>query len=486
MLSRKFAKRSSPLRWAFSLVGLASLATALSLSLLLGGCATSGHVQREYEDGIAEVNGGQPGERTVVLFLIDGLSMPALRAALARGDLPNLKRHFLSERGSRIHPSKTVFSSSTYPGISSILTTSPVSQHGIIGNRFRYKGEEVTLENIFAQEPLRELMYPGSVFRRLGEKGLAAVSLSGPFRDEALVSYPRRILDGIYYANHTYSAIDDQILESFEKLLDRTEPQRWPALIFVHLIGIDSLSHEFGPDSKLARAYFRRLDGRLAKALARLRSSERGGRKVISLLTADHGFMQRSRELDIEKIVARVDSEVSVIAEPRAAHLYFPARWEEGRRLAFLRALARQGGVAATAGRLGDSVYIAQGRELRRIDYGIGACPIYPYRMRVREMPSERALYSGDYECPDYFDRLEWVEKGAFTYPAIADFFQAPTRPDAVVTAAGGTSFGGSGRGQHGGLTRDEMIVPLLERNANVNDGGKLLASPALLNFLFE
>lgn len=490
MRSRDPLRKPGPLSRALFFSTWLVIAALVTLATVLGGCASSGRVHSEYRKEILESDWARPADRTVVLFLIDGMSEAALQAALARGDLPNLERHFFTGPRGASYRAKTVFSSSTYPGIVSLLTTSPVSRHGVISNRLLSRGEELNFENVLSsRNPLHKFMGPSSVFARLAAQGYGSVNLSEPFRAGALVSYPRRIDDGLYYLNQNYSGIDFQVIESLEKLLDRTPKSDWPAFVFVHLIGLDALSHKYGLHSRLAGEYFRKLDHRLGPALARLRRAEAEGRNVVSFLTADHGFVDRTRVVRVSRALKRLAPDSRRIIEARTVQIHLPVATTSRQRATLLRGLARLDGTAVAAMRDGDAIYVATagGRQIQRIDYAGGDCGPFPYQIRVGDvLQNNLPLFTGGFACPQEYDSFATLSAGAFAFASLADYFQAPTSPDVVVTAAANVAFNDDGPGNHGALTQAEMIVPLLTRNARIQRQGGLVANPQLLEFLFR
>src|SRR5438046_98240 len=90
--------------------------------IFLSACATRDHVAEEYV-GILKKNEFKQSNRTVVFFLIDGLSLQVLRPEMAK--LRGLNQYF-----GDIHTARTVFPSLTFPAISSLLTQSTVDKNG--------------------------------------------------------------------------------------------------------------------------------------------------------------------------------------------------------------------------------------------------------------------------------------------------------------------------------------------------------------------
>ena len=99
----------------------------------------------------------------VVFILVDGLAVETLERSLAGGKVPALKEFFLG-KGGRVHAGRAIFPSTTYPNISSILTSRPVDGHPIIGNQMRLRGEMVNFERPSFRKELNEEIEPKTIF----------------------------------------------------------------------------------------------------------------------------------------------------------------------------------------------------------------------------------------------------------------------------------------------------------------------------------
>jgi predicted AlkP superfamily phosphohydrolase/phosphomutase len=72
-------------------------------------------------------------ERSVVVFLADGLDRGTLRTLLAEGRLPNIRKHFV-EGGVGVENAVASMPAVTYPNCSSLITGRFPGHHGILGN----------------------------------------------------------------------------------------------------------------------------------------------------------------------------------------------------------------------------------------------------------------------------------------------------------------------------------------------------------------
>lgn len=437
---------------------------SLALALAVSGCATRHSLFSDYYSATRETpRSAQAGRETRVLFLIDGLAYNVLARELRQRKLPSIQRHFF-ENGSRLGSGRAVFPSLTYPNLASILTSSPVHEHPVIGNRARLQGETVNFEKPWSARLLNEALYDRIVFQRLGRENRKSVSLSQYLSAGATTHIPTDLRTGAAYLHHDYEAIDRRTLQALENLISRTEPRDWPEFLFVHLIGFDGLAHDHGPDSARAQAYLRKLDEMLAPVLSLLRSAE-SGRKIVSILTADHGFVPVRGYLDLEAEVSRLLPEAELLNQSRIASLHFPKGGTEKRaREAALLGLARTRGIELVADREGNRIRVRTGRSAFTLELVAGSCRAAPFRVRL----------GTETLCPEEWDRRD--ESGSwllhpYLISGIASYFYSPHRPDALVTAAEGVSFTRGSPGQHGGFTLRERQVPVLARNAAYASG---------------
>lgn len=143
----------------------------LITSILLSACATRNHVANNYAEVLDETP--KLSSRTVIVFLIDGLSEQTLQASLV--GMPNFRTYFNTDK--TIYRAHTPFPSLTFPGVSSLLKGKPLSQTGFIGNSFYLGDEIVNFEKPFRRGTFGELMETDSIFSRLKSRGERSISL---------------------------------------------------------------------------------------------------------------------------------------------------------------------------------------------------------------------------------------------------------------------------------------------------------------------
>jgi hypothetical protein len=448
-------------------------------------CATRDSVFSDYYATLREVPQAKGDRRTVVLFLVDGLGSDVFRSE--QGNLPGIRGHFESREGGRAYLGRASFPTLTYPNISSILTASPVGAHPVTGNLVRNGREVVSYEKPWNAGKLNDALRGQTVFTSVGRHGGNSVSLSYYFRDGATARFGDDIKTGVAYLGENYRYIDRKTLGALDGLLDRTAPSKWPEFVFVHLIGYDSLAHEYGPGSSQAREYLRELDAGMKRVLDRLAAAEKAGKEVVTFLTADHGFIPVKRFSDVESFVRKADPEIQVLNQARLASLYFPESWTRKGQAVLLASVRRSAGVELTVQKLEPgTLYLQTAADSAWIRLRPGFCVDAPFEMSVevdRRRGHAVVPITSPYECPS---RLEAAYRGLRPdlFAAIGRYFLAKGSPDALLLAANETSFLRGSLGTHGGASERESDVPVLVRNARFESPREAIPTYALLAFL--
>jgi hypothetical protein len=466
-----------------------------ALLALLAGCATRNNIYSDYHAATREAPPARASKRTTVFFLVDGMSVPALQRVMSQGRVPSIRKFFLPGRDS-FQVGRAVFPTLTYPNISSILTTRPIDEQPVIGNQALLDGRVVNFESPLSNGFLNQTLKPLSVFERLTERNATSISLAHSFGGGATVQYSRDFEAGVAYLTGNYAYIDDKLLDSANRLLSKMDAAAWPELIFIHLVGVDAEAHAHGPLSKQALDYLERLDGRLAKTLDILREAQASGKDVVTLMTADHGFTATPRFADVagalRRNLSRDTREVITLNQHRLISLHFPVAWSDERRARYLDAARALPGVELTMLRSRNEVLVqsATGHNPdARIRYERANCQRTPYALAFDRLPQgsgrrvELASFSG-YQCPEVLERGQGSEYDPYFASNVAAYFHSPYHPDAVITARPGVSFTNEALGQHGGLTAEEVIVPVLMRGAELRSAGQVVPTYELLKFV--
>jgi len=445
----------------------------VAFTFFLSACVSTFTVSDNYE---AKMGHTTPAKRTVILFLIDGLAPEILSNQLEQNKLPELQKFFALEQN-KFATARTVFPSLTYPSITSVLTAMPVFAHGLTGNKMRVGNDNdpdvVDFASPLSITKVNDLIKGKTLFARLTAQRRQSVSLAHYFYAGATSSIPLDLDSGIAYLDSNYTYVDTKILNFFEALLTENTPEQWPEFIFVHLTGVDFLAHELGPMASVTLDYMHILDNKLKAVFAHIRKAEMNGKRVVTLLTADHGFMTVKQQFDFTNYLNNTAPTVKTVVDTRFAELYFPKNWSGFERQTFLERLLKESPVDMSVQRLDNDLWLNGPSVQTKISYVGTRCPGTPYAVN----------FNGNVTCPEDCPSHPEIY-GPFFVPNIASFFFADKHPDAVVIAKPGTILNTQNKGEHGGATAQEVFVPLLMRNATLSHPERTLPSYEILRFV--
>ncbi len=454
--------------------------------LFLTSCASTDHVSRSYSEFL-EDHDHRTSKRTVVFFLIDGFSLRLATRELNNGRLPQIKKYFVNgKKGFNV--ARTTFPSLTYPAITSLLTRSPIDQNEIFGNIILSDNKIYNFESPTNYSQLNKIIQGKNIFSYLQAQGLKAVSLDFAFHSDASAHMQKKDADAaLAILGKDYSYLDTKLIRSLEILLSDTAYSQWPDFIFIHLVGLDFISHESGPDSLNAAKYLRHLDAELESVFTILNQAEKSKKRdVIAMMSSDHGFDQKvSRNVNISKAFEHIAPDVEVINEGRFAGLYFPSYWDPERRSSFLQSLVANQNIDIVAEKINNSISIKSHQLETQILYGSGTCHDSAYTIAIVPGPKQiLRAQSPIWMCPDQLE----PQLNNLYYPYflshLSHYFQSPGHPDAVVISKSGVAFESVGAGQHGGPTTQEVFVPLFLHNLTLAPSAPTPALWQLLNFL--
>ena len=447
--------------------------------IFLTGCATRHEVVSDYQEAVRRAPiVGSKSKPTVVLFLIDGFSVPVVKQLLSENQLPEIQSFFLKDQ-TTFRVGRAQFPTLTYVNISSILTSRPVDQQPVVGNQVLMNDKSYNFESAFHTGDLSNFIRPYSIFQDLRAQGRTSLSLAHYFGDGATARVPLDIEAGVAYQRQDFSYIDDKLIDSMKSLLSKTSPDHWPEFIFIHLVGVDSLSHTYGPYSREALDYAARMDHKLKALFKILREGEADGKKVISMMTADHGFEAINKYVNVAKLIQHKDQRITLFNQHRLITVYYPKKnalqWSEESQAAFSAELSTQPGVSIAVRRSGNLVRVDQPGKPLLIEYVPAQCADSTYALRV---DGAVAL------CPEMIDQASNQPIYPYLVTALARYFHSPYHADLVVLAKEHYSFTSRDPGQHGGLTPEETMVPVLLRNVSIRDPNVATPTYKLLSAL--
>ncbi len=467
--------------------------------------------------------------RRVIQLIIDGMHPRVLRRELAAGRLP----HFglLADAGRTQWDAVSVFPTSTPTAVSSILTGVGPDRHHIPGMYWWdrrsagpvYYGERIGIirqhfdrffENIVDGLNGRHLNTAvRTVFEHLHHHGLDSASINnlcfrGPHAAPTTLPYFLRAIPGVRFAvaqvhgpRHLrfgdfarsgsggasifgeegpfrqFGISDSCTLAAFLDLAGRGE---LPPYLSLYFPDNDVWSHEHGPES--TGVILRRLDGQLGCILDALGGRERALENNTFVVVADHAQMpvgtRESCAIDLDLLLHDLhrlplgqpwrDEDAFICPNCRFAQIYLhPGRRRLRERVIDrLRADAR---IDHLLWREGAEFHVLRVAGQRRLRFRIGG----PLRDR----------FGNAWSCAGDLSALELETDGAeltsYAYPdallRIAEALQNPSAGDILLTATPEHEFAGNGEeiylggGSHGGLHREESLVPLLVAGASAD-----------------
>ncbi|BAU47637.1 phosphodiesterase [Sulfurifustis variabilis] len=338
--------------------------------------------------------------RTVVLLVVDGM-----------GDEFLLRTHAPALAGRRRGRLTSVFPSTTATAITTFLTGEAPQQHGLTGWHTYLKelGSIVTVLPFVARHGGESLSRAGIQAGPL----LGHTPVFDRLRARSVVVAPERIIHSDFNVAHSGRAE----LRGFATLAQlfgtvaavaRSATER--TYVYAYWSELDHLAHEQGIGSRAVRAHLAELDGAFGRFLAHLRGTD-----TTVIVTADHGFIDVPPEHNIELDAHPGLAETLVLplcGERRAPYCYVhPQRRDDFER--YVRE------------RLGHACELHESSAL--IDEGwFGLGPPHP---RLHERVGHYTLV-----MKENWTLKDWL-------PGERRFVQA---------------------GVHGGLTADEMYVPLI------------------------
>ncbi len=426
----------------------------LVVCFLLSSCATRTHLSDQYIERVDPLIKMKQSESTNLLILVDGLSVRLLQSALTRSQLPSSKDFFLKQ-GQGVQRAHSVFPTLTFTNIAGILKEKPVHLSGALGNKLFIKNRLVDFENLADRHFFTEFMRNDNVFTRLKEKN--TVSLDYGLASDATTS-TEFDLKSAYAASQTdYAYLDQKKIDGLKILLEKVSPKYWPHFIFIHLVGVDFISHRFGAGSREAYDYLLDLDRQLRPLLQLLKENEKF-REIKTILTADHGFsFHKNIYVPIESVVGHVSKEIKLVNEGRHAALYYATRPHSTQVAADAKKILSHKGIEIVAYKTNEGFrFESKSLKLTVTQEPNGNCSPNFFFVSIGGSQPECTN-----QLPTNLNQLFYPY---FIQNAVS-YLQAEKAPDILVVPEKNVAFLPQKGGMHGGPTLDETLVPLLLRN---------------------
>jgi hypothetical protein len=271
----------------------------------------------------------------VVLVVADGLGLGQLQALCASGETPflaSLVDRARADDHAQLIAGRTVFPSTTAAAITTLHTARTPQEHGNIAyfvwleefsqvTQMLRWGPATSRRGSYFDDPRLEpgdYVRTGSIYPRLRDRGCVSYIVQPePFRTEAMDRMHAR---DVVYAGYVLPSTMSVRLRG---LLDSRPWGSQQAYIYAYWAGIDTAGHLYGPRSPEHGTEAALFDATLRRAFA-----ERPPADTLVILTADHGhaYTDPNKLIDLEG-----DEELRgmlrnpIAGEPRCAFLHTDA-----------------------------------------------------------------------------------------------------------------------------------------------------------------
>jgi len=238
----------------------------------------------------------------VVFFLLDGCRPDKLKEA----NTPNIDE--LKENGTVVLRCRTVYPSLTAVGHMSILTGCYPEKTGII-THFYWNWNERKFHEIFSDEYCQAK----TIFEILSDAGLSGGVYGAYFRRGAKDSLKKRMLKKAagfvsehmnfimnYLVRHPslYKKLRTRVVGAFDEFI-RDYKDKKHSFYYMMFNDTDKAGHKYGSDSKEYLETIERLDERIGEFLT---LAKKLGRKTVVVVSADHGHIPLRSKISIEKL----------------------------------------------------------------------------------------------------------------------------------------------------------------------------------------
>jgi hypothetical protein len=503
--------------------------------LVLAGCGMgSGRVRSSDYPFDFKVNCLVDG-RHVILLLVDGCRPDLFDEMVQAGELPAIKRYFV-DCGSSAKCALSTVPSITTAAVAAIVCGAYPGHIDVIGNRWfdrvrLRRSDDLSANGFYAPN---EYIRRKTLFEILGDEMTVNVCNRSSKGSTYNISIYYNLIGMRNFLLDNWAKVDEIFIEEFGDVVECANREGvFPRLTFIHLPGLDQVSHHRGAFSIEAREHLKKIDrsiGELMEALARNGILD----GVCRIVVADHGHTPLKEEnyllleeylseeigLPVLERESRVDRYRSMKARERYyrkfsiivanngrnASLYVrhnplgrwvpperagswaqPPPWEELRRyqtptgaVDLVEGLRQTRGIGFVIGRPKEdeiAIFTAAG-ESRIRRKGVGHKALFAYEalegedpLGYRETPGALALMDGGFHSS-----RDWL--GATCSASLPDIaaqlpslFDSLYAGDLFIVAADGWDFEKVNVSGHGGFLKDEMLVPLVIAGPRIRKG---------------
>ena len=252
-----------------------------------------------------------PGERHVLLLMLDGLPAVPFEEALAAHELPNLERLFASRPTLRTRALST-FPSSTAPSVPDLLSGRWVEEDEFPAPNaiYAFDREQRRMARYLTQPDIWSWPVP-NLFDAAARAGLSSETVfEGRWKSSESILTTGSIARSAALEMLGASEFVGGDSRPVEELISQFEKRGVPRVMLVVFNETDLKGHFHGPASPELRHALVATDGligELAGALARAKAP--GGRSVLDetsiILFGDHGMAASGKFLDLEELFRR-------------------------------------------------------------------------------------------------------------------------------------------------------------------------------------
>jgi predicted AlkP superfamily pyrophosphatase or phosphodiesterase len=469
----------------------------------------------------------------MILFFVDGLRADVLDDLDRRGELPRLRRYFL-DRAARVRSAVTSVPSVTYANTVTMMTGFWPSTHSVWANVWFDRQQLLTRNYEDERENADVDRSCPTIFDWMSSDLTAEVAL--PFRRAVKISLagsPKEPGMAVWFA-WAMKQQEEADVRLSEQLYEIEEQAReigaWPSFIAIHLPAVDHIGHEHGSDGAEYRKAVANLDEAIGEVLE---AFAQGGmlEELTIVLLSDHGHHSAPHSLALDEYLRTMVDVPVLLTRKNNGDTPFLARWEHfsparvivtttGEREASIHLRTGEswderpsleqilafpsdpGGYAGEAlperllhspaidlvvVRAGENEVHVHGRGgVAAIERTDGPSePLFRYRIITGKDPLA-------YDCEDTL--REWTETGAAhssrewlaatadqrhpdLVPQLVIAFDHRRSGDLILFAAPTWDFSKDYLGGHGGVEREEMIVPLYFAGPGIRSGVEVPAA---------
>jgi hypothetical protein len=466
-----------------------------------------------------------PPNKYGITVLVDGFRADMFSRMLSAGALPNIQRH-LVDRGTMVENCAGTFPSTSGPAHLAMINGRMPGTNNCPGLRWIDRGMSVirdycTIESVFFGKDFPRENY--TLYEHLAGQRTVCVF---DFVSRGAAEYYRPSLKSLWFMRgdklEDWQRLDKEAVDVFSRVYQEGP---LPTYSFVWMPVIDHLSHLYGSTSQVIEDQAAIVDEQIGRIMAILQNKGIYD-KTLVVLSADHGLRETQRSIDIANPLRRAgfsvlrdlgsNDEFNALLTYNAARgvsgngsalLYFAKRktqrwatwmgWEdkpsfeelgafplegEGRvdllellrsedAVKFVLAMERDDPELRTYRVFTESgdARIERDQFSRQLKYSVLSGPD---PLGYSSIPETRDLMNGEFH-----DKDRWFTSTRDAdYPdapfQISQLFDADRCGDIVVSSTLGWDFMDQGhKASHGGLERDELMVPCVVAGPGIKEG---------------